>query len=803
MENNILELDEKDLQIEREKLTKEKEELARTKQELKIAKSDLDTKKIELDVKGKHLNNLDEIKNNLEKQYLKKEEELDKKKELILTDKNNDIVVLDKELISKRDELVKIKSEIKDLEIKLEHKSRNAEVEFNEKFEENRKRYRDEFTTKLDKILENASTQVTEYTNQIEEISNWSDTKLQEEFTKIIDNHKAIRDISLREVEIEREKLLKSYKDVEELQSKYLHVDIKEKKLSILESNAKDLLEKITDEIDEKVEERYSELVSEIQSLKEEKQKLQSEKFDLENDLSEMQIDLLNSEKINALELRQANIELRTKLMDAQRKNEIVSNADVEELKRKAAAYDGATTQISTLLDEKEMINAEFLKLKNNTESNILLAERNRMLKLESKIQKESIDNIERKYNKLKEDFLGTDDDAAAIRRFERVNPKFIDKLGDDSKKISELDWIKETLDAFKSEKFIIDERMFISFHTSLKSADMAPLTVLAGVSGTGKSKLPQLYAKHGGLYFASVPVQPDWDSPQSLLGYYNSIDKTFNATTLLNSIVPFQLEKEGNELTDRMVMVLLDEMNLAYVELYFSEFLSKLEEKRGDENTSITVELGEITKYIKLTNNILWIGTMNEDETTKTLSDKVVDRGNIISFPRPEKLENYRKATIDNKLDERKKIHKNVWSSWIDDAVVFENELDKYKDLVEKINQLLINAGKAVGHRVWQAMQCYIGNHPYVIKHKNDKKKQEIAIKFAFEEAFVHKLVPKLRGIETDGFLKTSCLDEIAKLLDGYTIKIDFDNAIKEENGSFSWNTATYLSKSYDEIEG
>ena len=102
-------------------------------------------------------------------------------------------------------------------------------------------------------------------------------------------------------------------------------------------------------------------------------------------------------------------------------------------------------------------------------------------------------------------------------------------------------------------------------------------LTVLAGVSGTGKSELPKLYSAFGGLNFISEPVQPNWDSQESMLGFFNSIDNKFDAKPVLRFLVECTEKYDNN-----MAVVLLDEMNLAHVEHYFADFLSKLEDRRS-----------------------------------------------------------------------------------------------------------------------------------------------------------------------------------------------------------------------------
>lgn len=368
---------------------------------------------------------------------------------------------------------------------------------------------------------------------------------------------------------------------------------------------------------------------------------------------------------------------------------------------------------------------------------------------------------------------------------------------------ISEIDWLNMIEENCTKSGLRFNKRLFYAFHTALKTSGFSPLTVLAGVSGTGKSELPRLYSRFGGLYFLPLAVQPDWDSPQALFGYFNSVDNRFNATPLIQALIQFQEQQEahlqGTSLDDSLMLVLLDEMNLAYVELYFSELLSKLETRRGEENgVHLEIDLGAgMDKYkVLLNSNVFWVGTMNQDETTKSLSDKVIDRGNIINFPRPTKFERRQQPKL---APESPRLRKSVWNSWLNKQVKLDDEIEHYKEALEEMNMYLERTGRALGHRVWQSVENYIANHPLVIKANESGNADDLTheIRKAFEEALVHKVMPKLRGIEVNtGFARSRCLDPIGDKIREVApgLSEDYELAMANEYGTFIWRSAKYL---------
>ncbi len=375
---------------------------------------------------------------------------------------------------------------------------------------------------------------------------------------------------------------------------------------------------------------------------------------------------------------------------------------------------------------------------------------------------------------------------------------------------LNELEWLDKIKGGCDEYGIKFNERILKAFHTALKTAEWSPLTILAGVSGTGKSELPRLYSHFGGIVFEPVAVQPNWDSQESMLGFFNSIDNRFDAQPLLRFLAQSQREwaAEYPGLSESVCMVLLDEMNLAHPELYFAQFLSKLELRRGKARGDVpTLEIktgAGIPPYrLPLGRNVLWTGTMNQDETTKSLSDKVLDRSVVINFPRPVTLSRRLQLKPLNQGNRGSLLNKQDWFGWMEKKISFDKEIIlPYKAFVEDINKALGVAGRAVGHRVWQSIEYYIANYPDVRAAAKDGDTADLAraMHIAFEDQIVQKIMPKLRGIDTRGKSKTDCLDVIKGLLlkgvngTSFNLDDDFNAACELGYGQFMWQSANYL---------
>lgn len=352
-------------------------------------------------------------------------------------------------------------------------------------------------------------------------------------------------------------------------------------------------------------------------------------------------------------------------------------------------------------------------------------------------------------------------------------------------------------------------ERVVRAFHTALKVNDLSPLTVLSGLSGTGKSQLPRAYTQFFGINFLHVPVEPGWDSPQDILGFYDFVAERYRPPDRARALGFFDPNFAKDEdigididqnWSDRMLVILLDEMNLARTEYYFSEFLSRLEMRgpreydqsqitRIDAQIAIDLPYGEDEqpKHLYVPHNVLWVGTLNEDETTQTLSDKVLDRANSIRFssPKPTTLTAHStapKSTFDKSSGY---LPYEVWLEWSNRDKNSQNK--EINNTLAQLASLMQEAGRGFGYRITQSIRAYVDRYP-----GQDWRPPMI-------DQINMRLLPKLAGTEMQQCQIS--LDELARLCEDDLGDEEFSKvlyqAIAESQVSqtFTWLGYTYES--------
>ena len=169
-------------------------------------------------------------------------------------------------------------------------------------------------------------------------------------------------------------------------------------------------------------------------------------------------------------------------------------------------------------------------------------------------------------------------------------------------------------IQAYLKEKDILYPRHIIENYLTLIRAN--DLIILAGDSGSGKTNLVESFAKAVGGISKIIPVKPNWTSSEDLLGYYNPLEKKYLATPFLEALI------EAQQHPEIPYFICLDEMNLARVEYYFADFLSKLESR----DTTPEIQLYSDNESAHVLSELKAVVSIISDAKSKYGKEGVVD---------------------------------------------------------------------------------------------------------------------------------------------------------------------------------
>ena len=321
-------------------------------------------------------------------------------------------------------------------------------------------------------------------------------------------------------------------------------------------------------------------------------------------------------------------------------------------------------------------------------------------------------------------------------------------------------------------------------FITAIKSK---PFLLLAGISGTGKSRIVRELAKacwdkNSKEYqdprprnFEMVQVKPNWHDSSELIGYVSRID---GVRYVVGSFLKFMVKAIQDPETPYFLC--LDEMNLAPVEQYFAEYLSVVESRKRQEDGTITtdpiVDYSDTEEYqsliyqlfpddddlrkaflteeggmrLSIPNNLIVVGTVNMDETTFSFSRKVLDRAMTIEM---------NEVDLKGGLESR---HENIGklgaAELIGTAVEGVDVYGEYKDVCDKainylqaINDKLEGTPFKIAYRTRNEALLYVVNNlPYNKDEKGEELSQEYIIARALDEITNMKILSRIEGDET-----------------------------------------------------
>lgn len=323
-----------------------------------------------------------------------------------------------------------------------------------------------------------------------------------------------------------------------------------------------------------------------------------------------------------------------------------------------------------------------------------------------------------------------------------------------------------------KKDKLFYTKKDLINFHTAVKSSS---LVILSGLSGTGKSQLVLCYAKALGLTddaFHIIPVRPNWNDDSDLIGFVDSMHMVYRPSDagFINILMEASQERNKNNL----YIICFDEMNLARVEHYFSQFLSILEmpEKSrilrlyASEYESRLYNSDKYKSTVKIGNNIRFIGTVNIDESTFHFSDKVLDRANIIKLNVIPYTE-WRATEVTNKGETIKEWTYDEYNKLL--RVPKENFLsDREREFLWKVHKTLnaCSNNLGVGPRILKQIGMYLANLPVFVCAENISRQE------GFDIQFVQRIMTKIRGQKEQliAIFDNESQESLIKLFDEYS---------------------------------
>ncbi|PFF75703.1 hypothetical protein CN341_19085 [Bacillus cereus] len=291
-----------------------------------------------------------------------------------------------------------------------------------------------------------------------------------------------------------------------------------------------------------------------------------------------------------------------------------------------------------------------------------------------------------------------------------------------------------------------LDETDIYNFHISVKTN---MLTILGGIPGVGKSRFVQTYAEALGLQYGEelvwIPISPSYQEPHDLLGYLHP-----NGTFIESETKLVRTLMKAKENPNQLYIIVFDEMNMSHIEHWFTPFLSVLELETKNRILNLYEGVQDIENSIPSTieigENIIFVGTVNFDETTKELSDRLLDRTNLITLqkiPFCEMDMEQGKVVLHPPL---KVTAGEFRINWMRNKAMIEVFSEEELELLDKLHVVLSShdASKGISFRCANAIATYLQNIPFQNNHTYMISREE-----GFDLQIKQRVLTKIRGTE------------------------------------------------------
>lgn len=333
----------------------------------------------------------------------------------------------------------------------------------------------------------------------------------------------------------------------------------------------------------------------------------------------------------------------------------------------------------------------------------------------------------------------------------------------------------------------------YIKYIDIVTAAKTKPFLLLAGISGTGKSRIVRELARacwnedsteyetHKPKNFEMIQVKPNWHDSTELIGYVSRVSG--KPTYIVGDFLRFITRAWENP--DIPYFLCLDEMNLAPVEQYFAEYLSVIESRKSHEDGSVTTdpifEKVDEEWYFNLTaslttvedirvrfneegicipQNLIVVGTVNMDETTFSFSRKVLDRAMTIEM---NEVDLY--AGLDCKYERIGKLNSDMLiGTAVEGVDVYaenKNVCNKALTYLQAVNDVLDDTPFKIAYRTRNEFLLYVVNNlPYNVDENGNELSEGEVIATALDEITSMKILSRIEGDDTK--VKHSLLEKL-----------------------------------------
>lgn len=299
--------------------------------------------------------------------------------------------------------------------------------------------------------------------------------------------------------------------------------------------------------------------------------------------------------------------------------------------------------------------------------------------------------------------------------------------------------------------QFPAGSQLIRSFVSSLLAK---PFAILTGLAGSGKTQLAMRLGEwfgtdeHGRHRHVVVPVRPDWTGPEFIFGYEDALRTSSSGAPVWFVPEAFEFVLRAANDPAHPYLLILDEMNLAHVERYFSDFLSGVESRRPvlpdlvfDRESRQWVLRDVEAQRLPLPRNLFVVGTVNVDETTYMFSPKVLDRASTFEFRiTAEELDAELRRPVAAQAGEDRKVRAFASLAEVDD---WQREYphpsrDEIVSVLREVHRILASANQEFGHRALYEILRFCAF--YAATGDTDANT-------ALDLAMMQKVLPKVHG--------------------------------------------------------